>query len=1236
MSPPVPPDSTASWEASARRLGGLLLGMGLLFLVAEVLGALGIGHLPHRVFAVLLDQPFFASAIVGAVPLLLATRPSRKTLVWVVAGGLEFAAAWCVFLGEARLVPFLVFLGLFALGALTIGSFRGPIERRWESRARLFEALLLASVVPLLSFFLSLTFLLRPTTLDGALQAIEVSLGWAPEPALYRLFLRTPWLERLCGLVYSALPLVFPVITALRRDPPSGRQASPLGAFLWVAASGYVLYLLFPVVGPIHAFGAEHAQGAFPLEKLLATSTMAVESLEPRNCMPSLHTAWALIAFWYTRGLRPWVRGLFGAFLGLTLLATLGFGFHYTVDLVVALPFTLAVLALCTPLAPEAAHTRARVLVGSITAVVAWLLVLRFAPRLLCLSPLGTWTAFALTVAGTLWGEWRLARSPRATELVPEAGEESAREAVPGVQTWAIGAMFFLSGFAGLCYEVIFAKSLGLAFGSTSRASTLVLATYMGGIALGSWLGGRWGSRVSNPVRAYALVEAGIALWCALSPFLMEWAHALYVLVARGSPPSSTGLMPLQGLFALGLLLPPTLLMGISMPLLARHLTDARQSLGRAVGLLYGLNTLGAALGALLTGYALLPAFGVRLSTWIAVGLNLLVALVGLGLARGPRGVPAAAPAEEPVSAPSASSIPAGTLGRVGLVLLGVGGVVTFALETTYIHLLAVVAGNSAYAFSLMVFAFLVGLASGAALGRRWLASTRAVLERLALLELVLATVLLAGSFLWAAVPGYFASFGDHPPTRGFAAREFVRFVVCCLAMVPPAVLIGAIYPLAMECVGASRPGARVVAMGRAAALNTLGNIVGAILGGLVLVDVLGSLRTLQLLAVACLLLGAVPLLAARAWKAPVPLVTAALALELLALQPASLDLDALSSGANVYFQAQGWGRVIDHRESVEGGLTTIAESKDPDGTPVRTMLTNGKFQGDDSQHREMQAQVAFSLVPLLHVPERGHAAIIGLGTGVSARIASDAGFEHLDVVELSRDMVDMARAHFPSVNGGVLDRPQVKTHVTDGRNFLLLSARAYDFIGMEVSSIWFAGAANLYNREFYGTARRALSERGVLQQWVQLHRLSHEDILSVVSTLRAEFPRVWLYVVGNQGVLVACAWDCGPDAGTLARINQTPALQPFLTLIESRAEDLLQSRVLGPEDVDRMLANPTDSGRHLEARVSTDDNLLLEYRTPRGNVRPYDDSLRDNLAFLRRFSPPAPAADARSSMPEP
>ena len=278
-----------------------------------------------------------------------------------------------------------------------------------------------------------------------------------------------------------------------------------------------------------------------------------------------------------------------------------------------------------------------------------------------------------------------------------------------------------------------------------------------------------------------------------------------------------------------------------------------------------------------------------------------------------------------------------------------------------------------------------------------------------------------------------------------------------------------------------------------------------------------------------------------------------------------------------------------------------------------------------------MRAQYGFALVPLLHTEARHHALVIGFGVGGSARAISDAGFDEVDVADLSADVVALARRHFSSVNAGVFERPGVHTYISDGRTVLLLSRRTYDLIGIEVSSIWFAGAAALYNREFYALAARRLAPEGVLQQWLQLHRLSTGDLLSVLGTVRSAFPFVWLYVVVNQGIIVACRHECLPSEAALARLDTRPALQQPLGVFGGSASALLHSRLLMPDGVDRFLSAAPMFGVDPHALVSTDDNLLLEYSTPRGNVRGYEESLRDNLALLRHFSPGSASEGSRS-----
>lgn len=773
----------------------------------------------------------------------------------------------------------------------------------------------------------------------------------------------------------------------------------------------------------------------------------------------------------------------------------------------------------------------------------------------------------------------------------------------------AVTAAFFLSGFAGLIYEVVFAKALALTFGSTARAATTVLATYMGGIALGAFAGGRLGSRRADPLRVYAACEAAVAVFAALTPLSFRLVRAAYVALAGGGDASRPSLTWLQlGLGAL-VLLPPTLAMGVTMPILARWFRQRGQALGASVGTLYAANTLGAALGSIVSGYAILPVLGIRGTTALAVAANLAVAVVALRLHA--REKVATAADDEVAATPTRHDR------ARPLVILFAGGAVTLALEIVYTHLGAVVAGNSAYAFALMLGCFLVALGGGAAFMRRRLARGADFALALAWCQCGVALAVACGSFLWNAVPDYFAAFDGHAATRSFGAREIIRGLVCVVAMAPPAAFIGAAYPAAMEWIGrtSARP---VAAFGRASAVNTAGNIVGA-LAGAALLGSLGALHATWLCAAVSAALAVVAALGAtRRLLAAAPLVLVAVA---FVAQPRSFDLSRLASGANVYFAYQAYGDVIDHAESLDGGLTTVAQSFDRGGRRVLTLLTNGKFQGDDSVDREVAAQWGFALYPLLHTAARDRALVIGFGTGVTSAAVHDAGFAHVDVVDLSRDILSLADRWFAAVNEGVLHARGVSGHVSDGRNWLMLTRDKYDLVTIEITSIWFAGAASLYNRELYQLASDALGDDGVLQQWMQLHRVSPADLASVLASVRAVFPRAWLYIGGNQGAIVACKRACDPTAATLALLDGNPALAHALAPFGGHAQDLVRQRLLDPDAIDRLLqATAAEAGVTVDELVSTDDNSFLEYDTPRGNVRPFAESLRANERWLARF----------------
>jgi spermidine synthase len=1206
----------------------LWIGLGLLGLT-EVLALTGIAQSPFARLLGIYASPHAVFvmgefAVVFSI-LYLCSRPPRREITIAGAGGVLMAGIFLALRPQetARPVSDMVYLliGAFALSVLAMlvaRVRRAPDQRPLALTLVAAFALVLiydTFVVSLLGF----TAALHPRTYDAIAFNLDATLGFYPAILISRIVHGWPPLLTVVTTVYDYLPYAFAVVYGLQLARPERAPVSLLLAYTVSGAIAIFLYHACPIAGPRYAFGDNFFASwpGTPANDLLAVPPA------PRNGMPSMHFAWALLMWMHASFIGRAAGAFFAVLAGLMFLATLGLGQHYLVDLAASPPAIVAIQALCATGLGWASRERLRALAAGGLITLAWILAVRYGIALFEAVPGLTWVAIAATAVASVRLYLPLAR---ALETAPPAVLRQRQVAAAPAETRRAaayaGTMFVVSGFAALMYQVLFSKSLALTFGSTSTATYTVLAVYMGGMALGAWLGGRLAQVRVDALKLYAWCELGIGAYCLATPLIFQGIQALYVGLAGGLAPDAGMLTALRVLLGASALLVPTVLMGATLPILARYFELRAVSLGTSVAFLYGANTFGAALGALLAGYWVLPELGVWRTTLTAAGLNLAVAWLALTLTRR---LPSAQPATVPAVAPAAQGAEARRLGHIALVVLGVGGVVTLALEVNYIHLLAVVAGNSVYAFSLMLFTFLLGLGAGAEIARQLLRLRIALPLALAWLEFALAAIILAGAFLWEGLPAYFASFEGYPLPREFGAREVVRGAVCWIAMFPPAVVIGALYPLAMECVGRAAPGAPIAALGRAAGLNTAGNIVGVLVAGFWLLPAIGALRSVQVLAVISLILG----LATVAWTElkwrEIAWAPAAVVGLLLIVQPRSFDYTALSSGANVYFARQDYGRVIDGVESVDGGLTTVAR-----GNPVvaggwvpLVLLTNGKFQG--SNGGEVPAQVGIALSPLLHTPARGSALVIGYGTGMSARVIADAGFRELEIVELSSDIVRLANRHFADINARVSERPGVRTYITDGRNFLMLQPRRYDVVSVEISSIWFAGAAALYNREFYQLVKRRLAPHGVLQQWVQLHHVGTTDILHVLSSVRSEFEYVWLYFVGSQGIVIATnSPDARPSAQNAALIDATPALKELLASIGGSARDLLQTRLLGPAATDLFLSG---FGMPAPYWVSTDDNLKLEYSTPRGNVLDAGASVARNIDLLLNFAAMAEGA---------
>ncbi len=482
-----------------------------------------------------------------------------------------------------------------------------------------------------------------------------------------------------------------------------------------------------------------------------------------------------------------------------------------------------------------------------------------------------------------------------------------------------------------------------------------------------------------------------------------------------------------------------------------------------------------------------------------------------MGLWVGPARNPTDGPsATRPTTSPRSSPNEPDDRELVLLSLLAfASGWLVFAAEVVFTHLLALVIGNSAYAFGLILAVFLTCLFVGASLAPRAQARLGEAALPLGLAATGLA--LLLALPLWDKMPALLANTGEHVET--FAGREALRGGVAFLVLCVPTTLMGLTFPLLLQRVARFAAVGQLV--GRLTAINTVGAVVGSLLTGYAILPLLGSQRSLILIAL--VFVGAAlpavrraPARAARVtrWVAVAGAVTAILV--------PRWDLSQLNRGTNVYFDGgQATGKVVMIREDVHGGVTTVMEH---DG--VKTLLTNGKFQGNTGW--EMRAQRFFAHYPSLFVHDFNHVLVIGMGTGTTLGTLEAYPWKQMDVAEISPAIVEAAGRYFTEPNRNALADPRVHIHHADGRNYLLVDSERYDMISMELSSIWFAGASSLYSREYYALVHQHLKPGGIFQQWVQLHHVYRRDFATILRTLRLEFDHVALFYGGGQGILVA------------------------------------------------------------------------------------------------------------------
>jgi spermidine synthase len=800
--------------------------------------------------------------------------------------------------------------------------------------------------------------------------------------------------------------------------------------------------------------------------------------------------------------------------------------------------------------------------------------------------------------------------------------------AEPWEAQWIWFSLLFLgSGCAALIYELVWFQNLQLVIGSTAISLGVLLASFMGGMCLGSVLVPRWLPSNRHPLRLWAVLELGVGILGAIIFFAMPVLGKAYAAVVPGG---AFGLI-LRGLLSSICLLPPTMLMGATLPVMAR-LAPATPRGASLVGLLYGANTVGAVLGALLAGFILLRLFNSAAATAVAVGLNVTLAVLGLTL-------PAPASAPETTDETShAKPIP--TVPHHGWLLhpqgavyvaIGISGFCALGAEVLWTRLLSLMFGGTTYTFSVILAVFLMGLGIGSAAGAIMARRTRN-----AAFLLGLSQWLLAGAVAWAAF--MLTSSMPYWPINPLLSKSVwfnfqLDLLRCAWAVFPATCLWGASFPLALAAIGskADRSGDLV---SKLYAANTLGAILGAVLVTVLLIAWLGTQQTQRLLILLSGLSGFIAWSATwerRRLAGEFDFATERIAparrrrSQVLWLVLGLVTIWFAWSVPPVPWPVIAYGRYLPQKTELgtalyvgEGMNASVVVTELASG--VRNFHVSGKIEASTDQ-QDMRLQRMLAHLPALFHPDPRSVLVVGCGAGVTAgSFLVYPGIKRIRLCEIEPLIPKKVARFFGEENYDVVEDPRVHLAYDDARHFILTTRETFDVITSDPIHPWVKGAATLYTKEYFELCKRHLKPGGFVSQWVPLYESDSATVKSEIATFFSVFPYGTIWSNEDLGA--------GYD---LVMLGQTEPLEIDLETLQRRLNRADHSSVakslrdVGIRSALTLVATYATQARDLQgwlkhAQLNRDSDLRLQYLAGVGLNANESDSIYAQLSSYRHF----------------
>jgi spermidine synthase len=753
--------------------------------------------------------------------------------------------------------------------------------------------------------------------------------------------------------------------------------------------------------------------------------------------------------------------------------------------------------------------------------------------------------------------------------------------------------LFFCSGATALIYEVIWSKYLALMFGSTVQGQTVVLAVFMGGLALGNRLVGSRADLLRQPLAAYGYMEIAIGLFAFFFEHIYNFTDGLFIKLGSPLLERTSALLLLKGFLSTGLLLLPTVLMGGTLPLLAAWLQKGTGDAGRRSARFYAINSLGAVAGSFAAGFFLIQALGLPATVQMTALCNVLIGSIAVIISRRQGNL---APTSKPSDNEPSLDDAARSAFRRGCLLVALTGAISMGLEVLSSRCLALIFGGSLQAFAIVLMAFILGIGLGSSVvaSRRlqnWRSETAIVL-------------LLVFASLWIGILLFnienvidvyrHLKSGLARSTMGFRLHQLLIACVSLIVLGLPAGMLGSVLPLCIRVVSEKgfNLGDRV---GRLLTWNTVGAVIGVLLTGFVLMPSVGLRGSFAILAGVMTLGGLIIACSNKTFRLAAFASVAMILIVIDGLVGGESWRYVLSSGlfrikeAEVYADAMKERReqVKIHYYKDAADATVSVEEKNQ----VLSLRINGKV--DASSHGDLATQCLLSHLPLLCRPDSKEVFIVGLGSGISAGAALlHPGVEHITVAENCQPVIEAAH-WFTPWNNGVLTNSRVRICPEDARTVLKLSPQKYDVIINQPSNPWMAGVGSVFSREFYQLAAGKLEEGGVMVQWFHLYEMSDAVVFMVIRTFGSVFPHVELWDSGNGDILLI---------GSLDAFDSTPETAALILSHEPVRRQLAQVGLRTPGAI---LAKQVASRRTAAAipgpgPIQTDTFPVLEYEAPR------------------------------------